>query len=218
MIEVINVQESIVTEDHNTRIYKPPIVARAFEKVSYTQFMEDMIAEYPYFAKLEHEEELRNYYDNIKLPTRSTDNAAGYDFYSPFPFKIETGCTIKIPTGIRVDIDSNWWMLLCPKSGIGFKNHIHLANTIGVDDADYYYSNNSGHIFIKIVMPHNIVANTCCVTLFDKVINTYIPKELSIEQGEKFAQGIFLPYGVTLDDELTIKQTRIGGLGSTGKF
>ena len=217
MIEVIDVQESLVAEDHNTRIYKPPVVARPFEKVSYTQFMEDMIAEYPYFAKLEHEEELRNYYDNIKLPTRSTEHAAGYDFYSPFPFKMDAGTTVKIPTGIRVDIDSNWWLLLCPKSGHGFKNQIHLANTIGVDDADYYYSDNSGHIFIKLVMPHNIVTRAGN-RLFDKIIDTYIPSELKIEQGEKFAQGIFLPYGVTSNDELTEKKTRKGGLGSTGKF
>jgi dUTP pyrophosphatase len=216
MIEVLN-ERKLEAKDYSTRIFKPSIAAKPFEKVSYTQFMDDMIEEYPYFAKMEHEEELRGYYDNIKLPTRSTDNSAGYDFYSPFKFKMVPGTTVKIPTGIRVDINSDWWLLLCPKSGHGFKTQVHLANTLGVDDADYYYSDNKGHLFIKLVMPHNIVTRECN-RLFDKIIDTHIPSELVIEQGEKFAQGIFLPYGITLDDELTEKETRNGGFGSTGKF
>ena len=185
----------------------------------------------PYFENDQNEEELKSYYDAIKLPTRSTPGAAGYDFYSPFKFRMEPGTTVKIPTGIRVDINENWWLLLCPKSGLGFKYHIHLANTIGVDDSDYYYSDNTGHIFIKMVMPNDAPAghrvfnehSSDTITywrpdLFGKSIATEIPDELIIEQGEKFAQGVFLPYGITRDDHLYEKKQRTGGEGSTGRF
>ena len=38
---------------------------------------------------------------------------------------------------------------------------------------------------------------------------------LSVNAGDGFAQGIFLPFGVTVDDENDEKMDRVGGFGST---
>ena len=58
--------------------------------------------------------------------------------------------TIKIPTGIRAWMESGYVLLLAPRSSLGFKYRMQLDNTIGVVDADYYESDNEGHIFIKV--------------------------------------------------------------------
>ena len=194
-----------------------PAIAKPFEKVSFDQFKKDMANEYPYFNNDNHIEELQRIYDDIKLPTRSTFGAAGYDFYSPFSFKLGPGNAIVIPTGIRVDIDKDWWLMFCPKSGIGFRHSVRLSNTIGVDDSDYYYSNNEGHIFIKLEMsPVSDFIHREYNEVFGKEL-THNPASLEIGKGDKFIQGIFLPYGITTNDLEAEKMVRDGGFGSTGK-
>ena len=128
-----------------------------FEKVSYEQFyaaikdcfsMDDSV--------------IRDLYDGIELPTRATSGSAGYDFKSPIRFDLAPGCTIKVPTGIRVKIDSGWWLAALPRSGMGFKYRIQLDNTVGVIDEDYYGSSNEGHIFIKITNDTRENKNPVC--------------------------------------------------------
>lgn len=138
-----------------------------------------------------------NIYEQIKLPKRATHGSAGYDFFSPIDIELKPNETIKIPTGIRVKMDEDWVLSLYPRSGLGFKYRLQLNNTVGIIDSDYFYSDNEGHIFAKITN------------------DTNENKTISIKQGEGFMQGIFLPYGITVDDETT--QTRNGGFGSTTK-
>lgn len=136
---------------------------------------------------------LNNIYDHIKIPTRATKFSAGYDFCSPFDFTLRPGETIKIPTGIRCGMNTDWVLMIYPRSGLGFKYKLRLDNTVGVVDADYYFSDNEGHIFIKITNEG------------DQVVR--------IKQGDAFAQGIFMEYGITEDD--CVEDTRNGGFGST---
>ncbi len=151
------------------------------------------LVSYQEFAKALPDEAV---YQSIKLPQRATKSSAGYDFYSPIPFTLKPGETIKIPTGIRCQMQENYVLLLFPRSSLGFKYRLGLDNTVGVIDADYYYALNEGHIFIKIT-------------------NNSQDKTLEIKAGEAFAQGIFLAYGITVDDNAT--DTRVGGFGSTNK-
>ena len=152
-------------------------------------------------------------YDDIQLPKRSTASSAGYDFFLPCSIHID-GCfynecsdygvtkkcinvnpTILIPTGIKCQIDPIWALFLYPRSSMGFKYGIQLANTVGVVDADYYNNpTNEGHIFIKLKNGNNDSVN--------------------FNAGDKFAQGIFMQYGTAIGDNVTA--TRTGGLGSTG--
>lgn len=130
------------------------------------------------------------------MPVRATVGSAGYDFYSPLDFVLTPGQTIKIPTGIRARIEDGWVLMIFPRSGLGFKFRIQLNNTVGIIDSDYYGSDNEGHIFIKITNDSNE------------------GRTLSLKKGDGFAQGVFLPYGVTSDDEAAA--LRNGGFGSTG--
>ena len=142
-------------------------------------------------------DEAKKIYEDIKLPLRATKYSAGYDFYAPFDFTLKPGETIKIPTGIRAKMREDYALFLLPRSGLGFKYRLQLNNTIGLIDADYFYSDNEGHIFAKITNDSNE------------------GKVISVKKGEAFIQGAFLSYGITEDDE--VNSIRNGGFGSTSK-
>lgn len=142
-------------------------------------------------------------YDEIKLPTRATKDSAGFDFYMTEDISLKSGKSIVINTGVRCKIDPGWMLMLCPKSGLGFKFHMSLANTVGIVDGDYYNTHcegpsDEGHIMVKIYNGGEY------------------GKEINLKKGDKFCQGIFLQYGLayTTDTEYV---TRNGGFGSTGR-
>lgn len=134
-------------------------------------------------------------YNEIALPKRATAGSAGYDFFAPEEFTLAPSQTIKVATGIRVKIDEGWVLKIYPRSSLGFKYRLRLDNTVGIIDSDYYFADNEGHIFIKI---------TNCGD-----------KPLTVEKGKAFAQGVFVEYGITVDDDAT--ELRTGGFGSTDK-
>ena len=135
----------------------------------------------------------RQIYDEIKLPKRATAKSAGYDFFAPTALKIAPNETVTVATGIRALMPDNWCLMIFPRSGLGFKYKLRLNNTVGIIDADYSDSDNEGHIFIRMTNESD--------------------KTLEIAQGAAFAQGIFVQYFLTEDDDT--KTTRNGGLGST---
>lgn len=160
-------------------------------KVSKENFVNSVKEDFPGYT----EEEIQNMYAEIRLPKRATKGSAGYDFYAPFDFRLAPGETIKIPTGVRVRMDEDWVLHIYPRSGLGFKYRLQLNNTVGIIDSDYYNSDNEGHIFIKLTNDSNE------------------GKILEVVKGSGFAQGIFLEYGITVDDEA--EGVRNGGFGST---
>jgi dUTP pyrophosphatase len=140
----------------------------------------------------------KNMYDDIILPKRATKHSAGYDFFAPFDFELKGGESIKIPTGIKCNMNEDLFLAIVPRSSLGFKYKMRLVNTLGVVDCDYFDNeNNEGHIFIKISNENNE------------------NKTLKVNKGEAFAQGIFFKYFLTEDDNVT--ETRTGGIGSTNK-
>lgn len=155
-----------------------------FQKVSLTQFGYDL-------------EELLDikgyYYDQIKIPARATAGSAGYDFYCPVKVVLKPHQTIKIPTGIRCRIDDGYVLQLYPRSSLGFKYRLMLLNTVGIIDSDYYNADNEGHIIVGLVNNGD--------------------KEVTIEAGDRFVQGIFLQYGLAIEEENN--NERHGGFGST---
>lgn len=163
-----------------------------FFKVSREQFLEGM-EDFTQYT----EEQKAEIYEKIKLPKRATKGSAGYDFYAPFSFTLAPGQTIKIPTGIRAKMEENWVLKIYPRSGLGFKFRLQMNNTVGIIDSDYFYSDNEGHIFVKLTNDSNE------------------GKTVEVEAGTGMVQGIFLEYGITVDDEA--EGVRNGGFGSTTK-
>ena len=168
-----------------------------FEKVSFEQWKNDMLSgDFKEMYSRFPESELKKIYDGIKLPKRATVSSAGYDFYLPLPIlDIPVNSFVTIPTGIRCKMEDGWVLKIYPRSGHGFKYGVHLANTVGIIDADYYGANNEGHINVKLVN------------------DSIFRKQIELTQGDAFCQGVFIPFGVTVDDEAEAK--RIGGFGST---
>lgn len=157
-------------------------VAR-FEKVSKEQFDKDF-------------KEILNTqanYDDIVLPRRATSGSAGYDFTSPIDFSLKPGEMIKIPSGVRCYIEDGYVLNIFPRSSLGFKYQICLANTVGIIDADYYNALNEGHIIVALVNRGD--------------------KEVTIKKGDRFVQGIFYKFYTAQEEE--VKTVRTGGFGSS---
>ena len=83
------------------------------------------------------QEEAEKVYEAIRLPKRATAGSAGYDFFAPAEFTLKPGETVKIPTGIRVEMQPEWVLKCYPRSGLGFKYRLQLNNTVGIIDSDY---------------------------------------------------------------------------------
>ena len=127
------------------------------------------------------------------MPYRATKGSAGYDFYSPVDITLKPNEIAKIPTGIRCRIDDSFVLQIYPRSSLGFKYQMCLLNTVGIIDSDYYNADNEGHIIIGIVNRGT--------------------KDLTINKGDRFVQGIFTKYFLAVEDD--DKQERHGGFGST---
>ena len=163
-----------------------------FERVSLRQYIKDYIDTFGNRP----DDIITEIYSNIKLPKRATSGSAGYDFYSPINFILNPKETIKIPTGIRCKIEDGWVLKCYPRSSLGFKYRLQLDNTVGIIDSDYYHSDNEGHIFLKLTN------------------NSNSDIHVKIKSGDALAQGIFVEYGITEDDDNC--GVRNGGIGSTG--
>lgn len=162
-----------------------------FYKVSFEQFQSGIMDSFDEIDA----GDIKEIYNTIKIPKRATAGSAGYDFFTPVSIILKPGKSIKIPTGIRVEMQENWVLMCYPRSGLGFKYRLQLNNTVGIIDSDYFYSDNEGHIFAKITNDSNE------------------NKMIQLEAGDGFMQGIFMEYGIAVDDDVTA--VRNGGFGST---
>lgn len=162
----------------------------AFEKVSRERFLTDWTDTFGTTK-----EAAEQVYQTLRLPKRATVGSAGYDFFSPQAIALKPGESVKIPTGIRARMREDYVLMLFPRSGLGFKFRLQLNNTVGIIDSDYYNSDNEGHIFLKLTN------------------DSREGRTVEIPEGTGFAQGIFLPFGITEEDDVT--GIRNGGFGST---
>ena len=159
-------------------------MARYFEKISFEQFKNDITDD-------------QILYEEFSLPRRSTKYSAGYDFFSLFNFVIKPGEIKKIPTGVKVNMNTDEMMMLVVRSSMGFKYNVRLCNQIGIFESDYYNNpSNEGHAWIKLQNEGK--------------------EDFVIKKGDAFCQGIFTKF-LTVTNEEEILNERIGGLGSTSK-
>ena len=136
--------------------------------------------------------------DGIKrlLPTRSTKNSAGYDFFNPKNIICKSHKITMIPTGIKAQFPEDEMLLLFNRSSNPKKKGLIILNGVGVVDSDYYNNtDNEGEMAF--------------------VFYNMLEEDVTLLAGEKLGQGIFVKYAKT-DDEMA-EGERIGGFGSTGK-
>ena len=142
---------------------------RRFEKISFEQFKKDV----------SEDEEL---YKSYALPKRETKTSAGYDFFALNDFTLKPNETMKIPTGVKVQMEDDDVLLLVDRSSMGFKYNVRLCNQVGVIDADYYNNkDNEGHMWIRIQNEGD--------------------KDFVVKKGEGMCQGLFVKYLTVADEE-----------------
>jgi len=140
-----------------------------------------------------------SHYQNrgVRLPQRKTEQSAGYDFEAAESLTIPSMQTAKIPTGLKAFMNPNEALFVYARSSLYQTKQCLLVNSVAVIDADYYDNpGNEGHILITLL---NLSS-----------------EPVTIDKGERFAQGIFQNYLKTGDD-LPSGGTRVGGYGSTGR-
>ena len=167
-----------------------------FYKVSFEQFKKDYKDINP--TSPVSSEEIKNMYDNIKLPARATTGSAGYDFYLPHSISLKAGEQVVIPTGIRFECEQDYALFMFSKSGLGNRNRLQLNTAVSIIDSDYFYSDNEGHII-------------ACLIHDSRDPNAI----LNLPAGKGYFQGVFIKYGITKSDNAS--GIRNGGLGSTNQ-
>lgn len=134
---------------------------------------------------------------DIHLPTRKTTESAGYDIESAEAVTLMPGETKLIATGLKAFMAYDEYLAIHIRSSMAIKRRLALVNSTGIIDSDYYNNeDNEGHIMIALL--------------------NYGSEPMSIEKGERIAQGIFSKYLITNDDDAT--GVRTGGIGSTGNM
>lgn len=131
----------------------------------------------------------------ITIPERKTSQSAGYDIEAAETVTLEPGMVKLVATGIKAFMNYDEYLALHVRSSLGIKKHLMLANSTGIIDSDYYNNDdNEGHIMIGLF---NFGQNS-----------------VTIEKGQRIAQGIFAKYLKTTEDDA--QGFREGGIGSTG--
>lgn len=135
--------------------------------------------------------------ENAIIPTRGSEGAAGMDLYActSSPIVIMPHNTVKVGTGIAVELPHGYFGAIFARSGLATKNGLRPANAVGVCDEDY-----KGEYIVAL---HN---------------DTDIPQ--TINPMERIAQLVVMPYlPVEFNevDELDDTERGSGGFGSTGK-
>lgn len=135
--------------------------------------------------------------DNAKIPTRGSEYAAGYDLYACInePVVIYPHETVKIGTGIAIEIPDGYFGAIFARSGLATKKGLRPSNCVGVCDSDY-----RGEYIVAL---HND-ANELMV----------------VDPNERIAQLVVMPYlpvKFTEVDELSETERGSGGFGSTGR-
>ncbi len=141
--------------------------------------------------------EIVSSYENkgIQLPRRKTLESAGYDIEAAQTVTIAPQACVIVATGLKAFMNADEYLAIHIRSSIAFKRNLILMNSTGIIDSDYYNNEeNEGHIMIAL---YNLGG-----------------EPVTIEKGERIAQGIFSRYLQTNDDDAT--GIRVGGIGSTG--
>lgn len=134
--------------------------------------------------------------DRALLPTRGSEQAAGWDLYSNNEdvVNVEAHATVMIGTGLSMAIPDGYFGAVYARSGLATKQGLRPANCVGVIDSDY-----RGEIIVSL---HNDTNEM-------KTVNP----------NERIAQLVVIPYlSVEFDVKDNLDETHrgINGFGSTG--
>lgn len=134
---------------------------------------------------------------NAIIPTRGSEYAAGMDLYACIdrPVVITPHQTVKIGTGLAIELPHGYFGGVVARSGLATKHGIRVCQGFAVIDSDY-----RGEWFVPL---HN---------------DTDVPYMLNpMERVAQLVVTPYLPVEFTEVDELSRTERGAGGFGSTGK-
>jgi dUTP pyrophosphatase len=153
-------------------------------------------------------------HSSAKLPTRATEHSAAFDIYAISPGYVEPGERISVSTGLQPQIPPGWVGILAARSGWAHRYQVHLANGIGVIDADF-----PGELVVMLEM-----TGIGSPEREEGEITSFARELCGFQFGpyERIAQILFLPLPPVIvgwaDGPRGQISERIGGLGSTGSL
>jgi dUTP pyrophosphatase len=131
----------------------------------------------------------------LPLPTYQTKGSAGCDLYARVTMTIEPKKLAKIPANVIVETPKGYMFLIASRGSTPFKKGLMMAHGVGIGDQDFWGPEDEYHIPV-----YNIT-----------------DAAVTVERGERIAQGIFIPIEIAEWDEVEeINEPNRGMFGSTG--
>lgn len=132
---------------------------------------------------------------DLPLPEYHTSGAAAFDLYTRIDAKIPPHSFVMVPTNLIVETPTGYMLMLSARSSSAKKKGITMRNGVGIIDSDYAGDGDEIHLLLQ--------------NLTDK--------ELTIERGERLAQGMFIKIEQAGWQEVeSMDNEDRGGFGSTG--
>lgn len=139
---------------------------------------------------------------DAKIPTYGTAGAGAFDLYAAEEMYITkdspvgANYAVPVPLGVAVEVPTGHVMLIMPRSSVGLRTPLRMANSIGVIDSDY-----RGEI---CALYEVLKKKDYC----------------HISKGERIAQGFIIPVPKVEFEEVNLLSDTVrgtGGFGSTGR-
>ena len=128
---------------------------------------------------------------DAQIPTRFSDQAAGFDLYATESILMDAGRHAVFGTGISMELEDGYFGLIKPRSGLASRYGLDVLG--GVVDSDYRGE-------VKVIL-----------------IN-HAPFSVEMKEGDRIAQLIVVPHlsAFTVEENLTGTGRDEKGFGSTG--
>ncbi len=136
-------------------------------------------------------------HSNNPLPEYATTGAAGMDIRASLiePLTLQPMERVLVPTGLFIQLPSNFEAQIRPRSGLAIKQGITCLNTPGTIDSDY-----RGEIKIILI---NLSGEKQIIQPGDRIVQMVI---------QKTEKALLIPVTILQETERAT-----GGFGSTGK-
>ena len=129
------------------------------------------------------------------IPKYQTEGSAAFDLAAAERVAVAPGEVRLVPTGLVIEVPAGMFLGIFARSSTPLKRGLMVANGVGVVDSDYCGPEDE----VKIA-----------------VVNV-TPKPVTIEPGDRIAQGILLPAPrVTWEEVDRVRSSSRGGFGATG--
>lgn len=134
---------------------------------------------------------------SLPLPEYKTKGAVAFDLYSRVDDSIAAKEIKLIPANLIIETPEGYMLMIAARSSLARKKGLMMANNVGIIDQDYCGENDELALLLY----------------------NFTDAEVTIEKGERLAQGIFVKIEKGMWNEVDIMNTESrGGFGTTGQF